>query len=111
MKNTLTTEDNGDLTPESRAAVISEIFCFMATKMEPVPYGRILDHVMTTFEAKERLVAQYVLTSVHMLISTGLLSSNTFERPDENTEWFILEENTTVSPTRRMTSICYGQVA
>jgi len=110
MNRNLSTETHGDLTPESRAAVISEIFCFMATKMEPVPYGRILAHVMETFEAKEELVSLYVMNSVHVLISAGLLSSNTFQRPDEHTEWLIVEQRTTVSPTRRMTDICYGRI-
>ncbi|QIB38146.1 hypothetical protein G3A56_09215 [Rhizobium oryzihabitans] len=110
MIHKLSTESHGDLTPESRAAVVSEIFCFMATKTEPVPYGRILEHVMETFEAKEELVSLYVMNSVLLLISNGLLSSNTFERPDEHTEWFMVEQKTTVGPTRRMTAICYGEI-
>lgn len=110
MIHELSTESHGDLTPESRAAVASEIFCFMASKMEPVPYGAILSHVMKSFDAPEKLVSMYVMNSVLLLISAGLLSSNTFERPDEHTEWLIVEQRTTVSPTRRMTDICYGRI-
>lgn len=110
MIRKLSTESHGDLTPESRAAVASEILCFMAPKMEPVPYGLILSHVMKTFDAPEKLVSMYVMSSVLHLVSAGLLSSNTFERPDEHTEWLIVEQSTTVSPTRRLTDICYGSI-
>ena len=112
MKISLTTEDNGDLTPESRAAVISEIFCFMATKMEPVPYGRVLAHIMETFAAREELVSAYVMRSVHILLERDLLSSNSFhaDRIAEETTFWI-DADTQIGPSRRMTNIMHGEVA
>lgn len=110
MTITLTTEENGDLTVESRAGIISEIFCFMSTKMEPVPYGRVLAHIMETFSAKEELVSIYVMKSTHLLLGVGLLTSNTYHSPDDDGEWFAVGAETTVSPSRKMTEILYGEI-
>ena len=112
MKHSLTTEDNGDLTLESRAAVISEIFCFMSTKMEPVPYGVILRHIMTTFRAPEQLVSAYAMRSTHILLERDLLASKSFHHDkltDETTFWTDAE--TEIGPSRRMTNIIFGEVA
>ncbi|PCK77873.1 hypothetical protein [Rhizobium sophoriradicis] len=49
----LTMEETGDLAPDSRAAVISELLNFMATKMEPVPYGTLLYHILHHFDCRE----------------------------------------------------------
>lgn len=110
MTLTLTIEENGDLTLESRAGIISEIFCFMSTKMEPVPYGRVLTHIMETFSAKEEVVSLYVRKSTYLLISVGLLTSNTYHSPDDDGEWFVVGAETTVSPSRKMTQILYGEI-
>lgn len=112
MTHTLTTEDNRDLTPESRAAVISEIFCFMATKMEPVPYGVILRHIMKTLEAPEELVSAYVMRSTHILLERDLLASSSFHQDkltEESTFW--IDSETAISPSQRMTNIVHGEFA
>jgi hypothetical protein len=81
------------------------------TKMEPVPYGRILAHIMETFSAKEQMVSIYVMKSTHLLISMGLLFSNTYHLPNDGGEWFSVEEKTTVGPCRKMTDLLYGEIA
>jgi hypothetical protein len=112
MNVELATEANGDLTPESRAAVITEIFRFMATKMEPVPYATVLYHVMATFAAKEEHVSAYVMRSTHLLLERDLLSSKSFHRDsltDETT--FSIDATTEISPSRRMTNIMFREAA
>lgn len=107
----LAQETDGDLTPESRAAVLAEVLRFMATKMEPVPYGALLAHLMKHFNAREELVSLYMMNSVLRLCTAGLLGSNTYHNvPQQREEWLLVKADTTVSPSRKLTNFSFGRI-
>lgn len=107
----LAQETDGDLTPESRAAVLAEVLHFMATKMEPVPYEALLAHLMEYFKAREELVSLYAMNSVLRLCTAGLLGSNTYHKaPANREEWLLVKAETTVSPSRQLTNFAFGRI-
>lgn len=106
----LTMEETGDLAPDSRAAVISELLNFMATKMEPVPYGTLLYHIMHHFDCREELVSAHVMHGVHILIGTGLLTTNTYSAAPHEAV-FMVKQNTVVSPSRKLTAYTFREFA
>jgi hypothetical protein len=105
----LKVDPNGDLAPEGRASLIAELVRFMATRMEPVPYGTLLAHVINHFGAREELVSFQVMHAVHVLASAELLSANTFYS-DETETALYLQAETVVGPSRRLTDFAFREL-
>ncbi|MEH3125547.1 hypothetical protein [Agrobacterium cavarae] len=52
-----------------------------------------------------------MLSAIGKRIGVDLANSDTDHSPDDDGEWYVIGVETTVRPTPRMTSICYGEVA
>jgi hypothetical protein len=104
-------EHGGDLSPESRAAILGEVLRFITPKIEPVPYGTLLSHVMQYFDATEELVSLRVVETTLVLCAAGLLQSNTYhQEPKRGEHWLMVKVDTTISPSRQLTGFAYGRV-
>lgn len=107
----LDVEHDGDLSPEGRAAVLGEVLRFIAPKIEPVPYGAVLSHVMKTFDAREELVSIHVMSAALELCAFGLITSNTYHSTGvDSHSWLTFEANTNISPSRALTRFTFGRV-
>lgn len=110
MNDKLPIEHDGDLTPEGRAKVLAEVLRFLTTKMEPVPYGTLLSHVMMHFGSREELVSAHVMHATLELLISGLLASNTYHASADE-KAFMVEQTTVVGPSRQLTGYAYREYA
>ncbi|KQT03182.1 MULTISPECIES: hypothetical protein [unclassified Rhizobium] len=108
---TLVCEQGGELAPESKAAVLAEVIRFIATRIEPVAYEALLSHIIKHFETDEPTVSLHVMRALLELCATGFASSNTYHHaPERGEQWLIFEADTTIGPTRKLTTFIYGQI-
>jgi hypothetical protein len=106
----LALEHDGSLTPESRGTILAEVLHFMAAMMEPVPYGRLLEHVIGSFAAQEEHVSSTVMHAVQKLISGGFVTSNGYHVLGGEIS-MTFTADTTISPSRKLTSFVFGEHA
>lgn len=110
MMNVLTLEHDEQLTPEAKAQILAEVLRFMATRMEPVPYGALLAHVISHFGSREELVGAQVMYSCMLLLVAGLVKSNTFHIAGSGVSdvSFEIGSETRIGPPRPLTCLAYG---
>lgn len=101
-------DSNGEVSPDSRAAIIGVAVTYIASRIEPVRFGVMLDHVMTEFDAPEEHVGGELMSIFFLLVRIGLFCTNTADAERE-TSW--IDADTLVWPSPSVSRFVWQQLS